>query len=137
MQIPNTETLTETTGPPIGENETYPKNLTREDLIPEMTVDKDSQPSPLYERGTLRKRIKTRSLYKENSQDDEITAYFTNMSKLNDITYSEYLHIAHDIKETNGAEDKVKDMGINLSDFLPEPRSLSQVLRLSPYIREK
>ena len=27
--------------------------------------------------------------------------------------------------------------GINLSDFLPEPRSLSQVLRLSPYIREK
>ena len=71
----------------------------------------------------------TRSLYKENSQDDEITAYFTYMSKLIDITYSEYLHIAHDIKETNGAEDKVKDMGINLSDFLPEPRSLSQVLR--------
>ena len=56
---------------------------------------------------------------------------------MNDITYSEYLHIAHDIKETNGAEDKVKDMGINLLDFLPEPRSLSQVLRLSPYIKEK
>ena len=102
-----------------------------------MTVNKDSQPSPSYERGTLRKRIMTRSLYKENSQDDEITAYFTNMSKLNDITYSEYLHKAHNIKETNGAEDRIKDMGINLSDFLPEPRSLSQVLRLSPYIKEK
>ena len=28
-------------------------------------------------------------------------------------------------------------MGINLSDFLPEPRSLLHVLRLSPYIKEK
>lgn len=56
---------------------------------------------------------------------------------MNDITYSEYLHKAHNIKETNGAEDRIKDMGINLSDFLPEPRSLSQVLRLSPYIKEK
>ena len=122
MQIPNTETLTEITGPPTGENETYPENLTRENLTPEMTVDKDSQPSPLYERGTLIKRIMTRSLYKENSQDDEVTAYFTNMSKLNDITYSEYLHIAHDIKEMNTTEDKVKDLGFFLSDFLPEPK---------------
>ena len=53
------------------------------------------------------------------------------MSKLNNLTYSEYLHIAHDIKEMNYTEDKVKDLGINLSDFLPEPRSLSHVLRLS------
>ena len=47
------------------------------------------------------------------------------------------MYIANDIKETNGVEDRVKDIGINLSDFLPEPRSLSQVLRLSPYINEK
>ena len=105
MQIPNTETLAEVTDLSTGENETYRENLTRENLTPEMTVDKDSQPSPPYERGSLRKRIMTRSLYNENSQDDEITAYFTNISRLNDITYSEYLHIAHDIKETNTSLD--------------------------------
>ena len=59
------------------------------------------------------------------------------MSKLNNLTYSEYLHIAHDIEEMNITEDKEKDLGINLSDFLPEPRSLSHVLRLSPHIKEK
>ena len=61
----------------------------------------------------------------KNSQDEELTAYFTNMSKLNDITCSEYLYIAHDIKEINWLEDRVKDMGIHLADFLPEPKSLS------------
>ena len=74
MQIPNTETLTEIIGPPTGENETYPEDITKENLTPEITVKKGSQPSPSYERGTLRKGIMTRSLYKENSQDDEITA---------------------------------------------------------------
>ena len=59
------------------------------------------------------------------------------MTKLNDITYSEYLYIVHDIRETNGSEDRAKDMGINLSDFLTELGSLSHVLNLSPYTKEK
>ena len=63
----------------------------------------------------------TRRTTRENSQNYEIKAYFADMSKLNNLTYSEYLHIAHDIKEMNCTEDKVKDLGINLSDFLPEP----------------
>ena len=62
---------------------------------------------------------------------------FADMSKLNNLTYSEYLHIAHDIKEMNSTVDKVKDLGLNLSDFHPEPSSLSHVLRLSPHIKEK
>ena len=33
--------------------------------------------------------------------------------------------------------EKNQDTQINLSDFIPEPRSLSQVLRLSPIIKEK
>ena len=45
--------------------------------------------------------------------------------------------MAHGIRETNGSEDRVKDMGINLSDFFLEPRSLPHVLRLSPFIKEK
>ena len=55
MQIPNTETLTEVTGPPTDENETYPEDITKENLAPEITVKKGSQPSPSHERGTLRK----------------------------------------------------------------------------------
>lgn len=71
MQIPNTETLTEVTGPPTDENETYLEDITKENLTPEITIEKGSQPSHSRERGTLRKGIMTRSLYKENSQDDE------------------------------------------------------------------
>ena len=57
------------------------------------------------------------------------------MSKLNE-TYSKYLHTAHNMKEMNTSEDWVKGMGFNLLDFLPEPRSLSYVLRLSPHTKE-
>ena len=71
------------------------------------------------------------------SQNDETKAHFTKMSKINEKPYSEFLHIAHDMKEMNATEDRVKDIGIILSDFLPEPRSLSHVLRLSPHIKDK
>ena len=53
------------------------------------------------------------------------------------LPYSECLHIAHDLSGLNKFEDRTKDHGINLADFLPEPRSLSQVLRLPTYTKEK
>ena len=59
------------------------------------------------------------------------------MTKINNITYSEYLHLLHGMKEMNGPENGVMDMGFNLSDFLTEPRSPFHVLRLSPYMKEK
>ena len=62
MQIPNTETLTEVTGPPTGENETYPEDITKENLNPEIIIEKGSQPLPSHERGILRNGIMTRSL---------------------------------------------------------------------------
>ena len=80
----------------------------------------------------------TRSTTRQKTQDDEIKAYFTNMSKINDVPYSELLHIAHGMKEMNATEDsRVKDTGISLSDFLPKPRSLSHVLRLLPHSKDK
>ena len=57
--------------------------------------------------------------------------------KPSDLFYSEYLHIAHGINAVNKSEDKIKDCGINLSDFLPKPRSLSQILRMSTSTKEK
>ena len=65
-----------------------------------------------------------------------IRAYFTEISRQNDIPYSEYLHIAHDIIGLNKSEDRIKDHGINLADFLPEPKSLSQVLRMPSHTKE-
>ena len=62
---------------------------------------------------------------------DKFKAYFTNMEKTSDLSYSKYLHIAHDIDALHKSEERIKDRGIkdrgiNLSDFLPEPKFLSQ-----------
>ena len=59
------------------------------------------------------------------------------MAKPTDLPYSEYLHIANDLCGLNKFQDRTKDHGINLVDFLPEPRSLSQVLRLPTDTKEK
>ena len=59
------------------------------------------------------------------------------MAKPTDLPYSEYFHIAHDLNGLNKFEDRTKDHGINLADFLPEPRSLSRVLRLPTHTNEK
>ena len=47
-------------------------------------------------------------------------------------TLSTYIQI-----ELNKFEDRTKDHVINLADFLPEPRSQSQVLRLPVHTKEK
>ena len=60
------------------------------------------------------------------------------MRKSTNLSYSEYLHIAYDINVLNQAIDiELKTMGVNLSDFLPEQKSLTQILRLSAYTKEK
>ena len=64
MQRPNTDTLTEVTGPPTSENDIYPKAFIKEPLNPEITIEKDTKSSKLHERGDLRERILTRSAYK-------------------------------------------------------------------------
>ena len=70
--------------------------------------------------------------------DDQVIAYFTTMENcLEGMNNAEYLNIAHEQLKTNKAIEKNQDIQINLSDFIPEPRSLNQVLKLSPLIREK
>ena len=59
------------------------------------------------------------------------------MEKPYDLSYSEYLHIAYNINALHKSEDKIKGCGINVSDFLPEPRSLSQILKMSTNTKEK
>ena len=61
------------------------------------------------------------------------------MEKFSDssLPYSEFLYIAHELSSTNKVLDNSTDEDIDLSDFMPEPKSLSQILRLSPAMREK
>ena len=68
--------------------------------------------------------------------DDQVIAYFTTMKNCPEgMNNAEYLNIAHEQLKTNKAIEKNQD--IQIIDFIPEPRSLTQVLKLSPLIREK
>ena len=69
--------------------------------------------------------------------DNKIKAYFTEMAKLTDVPCSEYLHIVHSLKGLTDLKIEPKDRGINLEDFLPEPKSLYQVQRMPPHTNEK
>ena len=129
----NTETLTEMTGPPTGNNESFSEELIK--ILPKVKPTEDiSNALSCYDEY---QDIELKSLTINADESNEIKAYFTNMEKPSDLSYSEYLHIAHDINALNKSEDKVKDCGINVSDFLPEPRSLSQILKMTASTKEK
>ena len=69
---------------------------------------------------------------------NKITAFLANMSKPTDdsLSFPEYLNVAHELKEIKNYEDIETDKHINLSDFIPEPRSLIQKLRMPSFIKE-
>ena len=91
--ITNTETLIETTGPPSGENESYPDDLILNPCHQEKSTRYGHNDSPTNNRNYSGHSMMTRRITRENSQNYEIKAYFADMSKLNNLTYSEYLHI--------------------------------------------
>ena len=73
-------------------------------------------------------------------RDDKhkLRAYFTNMSRpIDPINYAEYLNMAHEQQTDNKNNEKTNDQMINLSDYIPEPKSLHQVTKLSEHIKNK
>lgn len=72
-----------------------------------------------------------------SKHDGKIVAYFTNMYRDNSVTKYEYLMHVHDMKNDGRKDEKNIDEAMNLSDFLPEPRSLNQVIKLAGSIRDK
>ena len=66
---------------------------------------------------------------------------FNGNLRRNNIFDRTYLPNIHSIVATlnglNKSEDRTKEHGINLADFLPEPISLSQVLRIPTHTKEK
>ena len=142
-QYPNQDTLIEYTDAPSGQSETFPEDLGLPNPTRKHTT---ADISDLVSRPKRGKGIQPHSAYNTTTEnthtnmDDEQTiyAYFTNMSRLIDtINYAEYLNMAHeqqtDIKNNENTNDHI----INLSDYIPEPKSLHQVLKLSDHIKDK
>ena len=51
------------------------------------------------------------------------------MSRLQEtINYAEYLNMTHEQHINNKNDEKSNDQIINLSDYIPEPKSLYQIL---------
>ena len=53
------------------------------------------------------------------------------------VQHTEFLHAVYDLSSIKRNEEKCLDTIINLSDFVPEPKSLNQVIRLNGIIKEK
>ena len=55
---------------------------------------------------------------------DKVKAYFTTVKNCpEDINNVEYMNIAHEQIQTSKTMEKNQDIQINLSDFIPDPRS--------------
>ena len=74
-----------------------------------------------------------------DKQKEIIKVYFSSMEKFSDssLPHSEFLYIVHEFSSTNKIIDRSRDEDINWLDFMPGPKSLSQILRLSPAVKEK
>ena len=59
------------------------------------------------------------------------------MSTNSEISHHEYLMFAHENKEQVKKDESKQEADMALTDFLPEPRSLSHVIRQSESIRNK
>ena len=142
-RVLNQEVLTEHTGKPHGTNETFPDDIglpkpTRENITADISdlvtkTTRSSNDASLYSAQENKNNIHI------SLQDKtKIHALFTNMAQGTDaIKFSEYLNIAHEQVTQNKNEDKGNDIHINLSDFIPEPKTINQVLKLTPHIKEK
>ena len=128
----NTELLNEKTGGPQGTESVFPENIN----MPQPKIDLLIEDTENEEVNAL---LCNEKLEDPTNKDSSIKAYFTSMSKFSDysIPYSEFLYIAHELSSNNRSSDNESDDTINLSDFMPEPKSLNQILRLTPNIREK
>ena len=90
-----------------------------------------------YEDENFRRSPQTRSMSQQDSQDEQITAYFTSMSRETEINNYEFLMYIHENNIEDNLQTHKQDNDINLSDFLPEPTSLSQLLRLTGSVKNK
>ena len=102
----NTDTLTEVTSAPTGEDEKFPTELITS-LPTEDSTQEDDHSYLTYHGGYPDMQESYEIPIRDKGR---IEAYFTEMT---DIPYSRYLHIAHDLNGFNKSEDRIKVHGIN------------------------
>ena len=75
----------------------------------------------------------------KNDSSTKISAFFTSMCRPSEdsLSFPEYLNVAHELSQIKKDEDKEIEKQVNLSDFIPEPRSLLQILRMSSSTKDK
>ena len=94
--------------------------------------------SPIHDKkNTFTRILRPRKRGRKPTNDvsaNKITTFLVNMSKPtgDSLSFPEYLNVAHELNEIKKDEDIETDKHVILSDFFPEPRSLSQILRISP-----
>ena len=99
--------------------------------------------SPTHDKQNTNTRIlRSRKRGRKSTNDvsaNKITAFLANMSKPTDdsSSFPEYLNVVHELNEIKKDEDIDTEKHVNLSDFIPEPRSPIQILSMSPFIKEK
>ena len=128
---------TEHTGTSVGPQEAYP---TDNDL-----------PAPNYQQtiadithlSESKRGVRTRKACNEEtaiineSDPDNIRAYFVNMEANYEASKPEYLMYVYEISDENKKNTSLQDSTINLSDFLPEPSSLNQVVKTSESVQHR
>ena len=53
------------------------------------------------------------------------------------LSFPENLNVAHELSQIKKDEDIKMNNQVNLSDFIPESRSLIHILRMSPFTKDK
>ena len=75
----------------------------------------------------------------EDDSPKNISVFLTSMSRPSDdpISFSGYLYyVAYKLDQIKKDENFEMDRQVNLSDFIPEPRSLIQILRMTLFIKD-
>ena len=127
----------EMTGTSVDEEERFPhaealRKPTYSEIAQDITELSDTKRGP-----RTRGYYLSREDLKREESDEKIKAYFVAMVNNPEITDYEYLRFVHETKTENLRLTQHQDNEISLSDFLPEPRSLSQVIKQSESIRNK
>ena len=141
----NSEPIIEHTGEPTGCNEHYPSDTDLPTPQPkrskvDMTRLKNTRNTEAYNVKISHSLQDTNQITQNKDQNDHIIHnFFTSVlnKPVDNFDHSEYLSIAHELKEDRQSQEKQNESHINLSDFIPEPTSINHVLKLSQPIRDR
>ena len=117
----------------LGENEAFTVDLglpnpTQENITADIS-ELVTRPTRKHKQESLNLNIDMTE-QNTNTHDNDIKKYalFTNMKRDTDsINFAEYLNIVHEQAMQTKDEDKSNDIQINLSDFIPDQKTINQV----------